>query len=131
RHRLVGEPARRRQGLPFGLAVDRDLEDEAVPLRERRVRCAGEVGPDVGTVDRLLAADPAAPWHLPTGAVHLRAVEAGVRPDDLAEAGHLDGRGTALGHRVVGLARVAERRAGVVQLVVADEEVVARLATPA
>ena len=50
-------------------------------------------GPTSGPLTVSSQRDPAAPRHRPAGAVHLGAVEAGVRPDDLAEAGHLDGRG--------------------------------------
>ena len=52
---------------------------------QRDVRRAGEVGTDIGPVDRLLAGDPAAPRHPTARAVHLGAVEAGERPDDLAD----------------------------------------------
>ena len=76
-------------------------------------------------VDGLLAGDPAAPRHRAAGAVHLGAVEAGVGVDDLAVAGHLDRGRAALGHGVVRLGGVAEGRARVVDLVVADERDVA------
>ena len=111
------------------LAAGGHLEDEAVRLgRAATFGRTGEVGPDVGTVDRLLAGDPAAPWHRPAGAVHLGAVEARERPDDLAVLGD-DDRGCAA--RVPSrrtarrCRRAAERRPGIVDLVVADEDHVA------
>ena len=97
---------------------------------QRGVRRAGEVGPDVGAVDRLLAGDPAAPRHRPAGAVHLGAVEAGVgrgRPRRSRVTSTVVVPPRAIG--VVGLAR-AERRAGVVDLVVADQHDVARRPAP-
>ena len=89
RRRLVGEAAGIGDRLAIRLAVGRHLEDEAVPLRQRDVRHTGEIGADVGAVDRLLAGDPASPRHPPTAAVHLRAVEAGEAAHDLAEQRHL------------------------------------------
>jgi hypothetical protein len=42
----------------------------------------------------------------------------------LTEPGHLDGGRPALGHRVVRLGRIPERRPGVVQLLIAYQQVV-------
>jgi hypothetical protein len=45
---LVREPSRPADGRPRALARGRHVEDVAVPLGEAGVRCAREVGPDVG-----------------------------------------------------------------------------------
>ena len=118
--RLVREPAGARDRPPVRLPAGGNLEDEAVTLRERNVRDAGEVGADVGPVDGLLAHDPGIPRGRTPGAVHLRAVQARECVEDLAEAGHQHRRRDPSGHGVVRHAD-PDRGARVIDLVVAHK----------
>ena len=127
---LVREASGLRDRLSVGLPVRRHLEDEPVRLLERHVRGAGEVRAYVGAIHRLLAGDPAAPRHPPTRAVHHRAVEAGVRLDNLTGRRRHDRRCPAQRPRVIWRAWPEGRArwlAGwrVVELVVAHEDDVA------
>ena len=120
------EPPRSRDRLSIALTVGRHLEDVAVRLLQREVGRAGEVGADVGSVDRLLAGDPRAPRHHAAAAVEHRPVQARVAVHHLAEPGHLDRGRAGARHGVVRRTR-PERRSvrRVGDLVVPHEDEVA------
>ena len=118
------EPTGRRDRLSIRLPAGRDLIDETVPLLQRNVGRAGEVGPDVGTVHGFFARDPAAPGHRTPGTVHLRAVETRERTDYLTVVRHFRRRRTTARIRVVRRAG-AKCRHRTVDLVVSNEQHVA------
>ena len=120
-----GRPDRRELRVLPWAPVHGHLEDVAVALVEQPVVGAGEVGADVRAVHGLLDREPGTPRGPSTGAAHLQAVAADPRFHLRGVAVDLDRRRAGAGHRVVGLARRAERAHGVVDLVVADQPVAA------